>query len=217
MPNATTCPETILAAIPWYPDGLSREECGAVEAHAADCRACRAELAFLLGEDEPAAIELADAEAVYTRVLERIARPDESEVEGGGRARLARTFSQRAVQPVSIAAGLMVALLSGMLTTGVIWTVRVAPTYEVYETASAAPVAAPVATPDGVALEVVFRPDATAQEVVTSLRAVGASVVSGPTPRGVYRVRLAPGVTAEPALDELRGSGVAIFAEPSRG
>ena len=34
MNPKTVCPEAILASIPWYPDGLTREECGAVEAHA---------------------------------------------------------------------------------------------------------------------------------------------------------------------------------------
>ena len=32
MPTTSNCPEVILASIPWYPDGLTPEECGAVEA-----------------------------------------------------------------------------------------------------------------------------------------------------------------------------------------
>src|SRR6187401_2008265 len=71
MTTTASCPEAILASIPWYPDGLTPEECGAVEAHVADCRACRAELAFVRGDEEPE-IELPDVERVYARVLERI-------------------------------------------------------------------------------------------------------------------------------------------------
>lgn len=214
MPSHTSCPDTILTAIPWYPDGLTPEECGAVEAHVADCRACRAELAFMRGDEEPA-IELPDSEEVYARVLERIARPEEPEGFAPPPPRVGRMrrLSQRAAGPVSVAAGLLVALVSGMLTTGVIWAVRVVPTYE---TASLEPPAAVGYA--GQHLEVVFRPDATAREIETQLRAVGATIVSGPTPRGVYRVRLVSSVDVEVALEQLRGAGrgVVAFAEPSR-
>jgi hypothetical protein len=51
------------------------------------------------------------------------------------------------------------------------------------------------------------------------LRQVGASVISGPTQLGVYRLRLAPGSDVSAAIGVLReeGRGVATFAEPSRG
>jgi hypothetical protein len=202
------CPEAILAAIPWYPDGLTADECGAVEAHAADCRACRAELAFLRGDEEPA-IELPDVERVYARVLERITQADE-ETTPPRRFSTARRVGAAARQ-ASLAAGILVAVLSGTLTTGAIWIVRVAPTYE---TAAVSSVDA-----GGPGVEVVFRQDASADEIRERLRDVGATVVSGPTQFGVYRLRLAPGVDMNAAIRRLReeGRGVAAFAEPSRG
>jgi hypothetical protein len=205
MSNATVCPEEILASIPWYPDGLTAEECGAVEAHAADCRACRAELAFMRGDEEPA-IELPDAERVYARVLDRITgdgSPAESTAQRVGRA----------ARQVSMAAGLLVAVISGTLTTGAIWVVREAPTYG---TAAADASAISAAGPN---LEVVFRADASVSEIYEVLRQVGASVISGPTQLGVYRLRLAPGSDVSAAIGVLReeGRGVATFAEPSRG
>lgn len=201
------CPEAILASIPWYPDGLTPEECGAVEAHAADCRACRAELAFVRGDEEPA-IELPDPERVYARVLDLIS--GESEV-GRGIAAARRAVGQAARQ-ASLAAGIVVAVCSGMLTTGAIWFVRVAPTYE---TAAAAP--APEAA--GPRIEVVFREDASADQIRARLREVGATVISGPSQLGVYRLRLAPGADVSAVIIQLRGEGrgVATFAEPSRG
>jgi hypothetical protein len=107
----------------------------------------------------------------------------------------------------------LVALISGMLTTGAIWVVRVAPTYE---TAAADPDAD---FAGGLQIEVVFRANATASEIQSGLRKASAIVVSGPTPRGVYRLRLAPGVDADAAREQLRGAGhgVATFAEPARG
>jgi hypothetical protein len=213
MPANPRCPDAILAAIPWYPDGLSHDECGAVEAHAADCRACRAELAFLRGDEEPV-IEVPDSEAVYARVIERISRPADAEPAAtpppSGGSRL-RRFSALARGPVSMAAGLMVALVSGMLTTGVIWTVRVVPTYD---TAS---VSTREISPEGPHLQVVFEDDATVAQMNERLRAAQATVVSGPTPRGVYRVRLVRGVEVVEALETLRGEerGVVAFAEAS--
>jgi hypothetical protein len=100
-----------------------------------------------------------------------------------------------------------------MLTTGAIWVVRVAPTYE---TASVAPVSAEGVGPS---VEVVFRRDASADDIRARLRDVGATVISGPTQLGVYRLRLAPGSDVSAAIGRLRqeGRGVATFAEPSRG
>jgi anti-sigma factor RsiW len=204
-----SCPESILASIPWYPDGLTHEECGAIEAHAADCRACRAELAFLRGEEE-VEIELPDVERVYSRVLARITAASDEDLPREWRVEAARRVGKAARQ-ASVAAGLLVAVISGMLTTGAIWVVRVAPTYET------AAVSAGPAT-DGPGLDVVFRESASADEIRAGLREVGATVVSGPTQFGVYRLRLAPGADVSAAATRLRkeGRGVAAFAEPSR-
>ncbi len=212
MTTTTSCPEAILASIPWYPDGLTAEERGAVEAHAADCRACRAELAFVRGDEEPA-IEVPDAERVYARVLERISAHSDEELAPQRSVSTARRVG-RAARQASVAAGLLVAVVSGMLTTGAIWVVRVAPTYE---TAAAAGPAAGGSS--GPRLEVVFREDASAEEIQARLREVGATVVSGPSQLGVYRLRLAPGADVSAAIGRLRGEGrgVAAFAEPSRG
>jgi hypothetical protein len=225
MTTTNTCPEAILAAIPWYPDGLTVDECGAVEAHAADCRACRAELAFVRGDEEPA-IELPDVERVYARVLARISAHSDEAVTPVRRV----SRVGEAARQASVAAGILVAVISGMLTTGAIWVVRVAPTYG---TAAAAPPYGTVAaTPTyptaaagsavdagGPGLQVVFRHDATANEIESRLREVGATVVSGPTQLGVYRLRLAPGADVSAAIGRLRGGGrgVAAFVEPSRG
>ena len=210
MATTSPCPEAILASIPWYPDGLTAEECGAVEAHAADCRACRAEIAFVRGDEEPA-IELPDVERVYARVLERISAQSDEEAPTR-RSKSARRVGEAARQ-ASVAAGILVAVISGMLTTGAIWIVRVAPTYET------AAVAAPTVDAGGPGVEVVFRQSASADEIRERLRDVGATVVSGPTQLGVYRLRLAPGADVRAAIARLRGEGrgVAAYAEPSRG
>lgn len=218
MPQTTRCPDSVLAIIPWYPGGLTQEERGAVESHAADCQACRAELAFLRGDEEPA-FELPDAEQVYARLLERIrshgdrpAAPPQREV----RSRLLgsmRRVRQRIVQPVGIAAGLLVAATSGMLTVGVIWVAREAPEpAPIYATATAGPASA-----TGVEIEIVFRPDATAHRINSDLRAAGARLRSGPDGMGLYRASVPASGDVDEALELLRGAGhgVAKFAERS--
>jgi hypothetical protein len=158
------------------------------------------------GDEEPA-IELPDTERVYARVLERIS----GDPTGYGLAAARRAVGHAARQ-ASLAAGLLVAVCSGMLTTGAIWFVRVAPTYE---TAAAG---APSVDAGGPNLEVVFRDDASADQIRSGLREIGATVISGPTQMGVYRLRLAPGADVNAAVSRLRGEGrgVAAFAEPSR-
>ena len=215
MPQNTHCPEAILATIPWYPHGLTREECGAVESHAADCQACRAELAFLRGDEEPA-FELPDAEQIYARVFERI-RAEDDRVElvpvatrrslGTRVLRRAQRIRQRMVQPVGIAAGLLVATVSGMLTVGVIWVAREAPTYETA-------ISMPAVGSNGPELGIVFRSDATAEEIADDLREAGASLSSGPNEFDLYRARIGSGGDVETALETLQDAGhdVATFA-----
>jgi len=146
---------------------------------------------------------------VYARVLERISAQTEEEAAERRGAAVRRVGE--AARQASLAAGILVAVVSGMLTTGAIWVVRVAPTYET------AAVSAP-ATGAGPDLEVVFRQNASATEIQARLRDVGATVISGPTQLGVYRLRLAPDADVRAVIGRLRGDGrgVATYAELSR-
>jgi hypothetical protein len=210
LTHETGCPEDVLAAIAWYPDGLDAERRGAVEAHAADCSVCREEISFLRGESAPQA-PLVEAERVYARVLERI-DAYESRAHGVERRaprvlRASRSVPARAAAAVVAAAG--VGALAMWLGS------RVLSQEPVYHTAGA-PVEVASARP-GLALDVVFRPDATAERIQSALRAIGGEVVSGPTQLGVYHVRLSPSADASAAAQVLRGEGrgVASFAEPT--
>jgi len=214
-----SCPEPVLAAIAWYPEGLSPEERGAVEAHAADCRACREELAFLRGDEEPR-VEIPDPTRVYEGVLLRIEAHEKGADAGDVGAAFAPAtgrVGRRVSRPAAVAAGLAVALLAGVLGgAGTLWLAREEP---VYATATAPPA---VSARGGAHLDVVFRGGATADAIARSLREVGAEVVAGPSPLGVYRLRLAPGTDSDAAARRLEGregegEGVATFAKPAAG
>ena len=119
----------------------------------------------------------------------------------------------RAARQVSMAAGLLVAVISGTLTTGAIWIVKEAPTYGTAAEDTSAILAA------GLHLQVMFRDDATVSEIRAALERAGASMVSGPTQSGVSLLRLAPGTDVGAAIGELRDEdrAVATLAEPARG
>jgi hypothetical protein len=119
--------------------------------------------------------------------------------------------------PLRAAAALLAAALVGGFTA---WTAlrSAAPEQPVYNTASESGDVSAAAPAQTQALDVVFRPDATADKIHAALRAIGGEIVSGPTQVGVYRVRLSASADAGAAAKLLRGDGqgVASFAEQAR-
>jgi len=203
------CPEDVLMSIAWYPDGLDPVQRGIVEAHMSDCAACREELAFVCGEGTAQAPR-EESERVYARVIQRI-EAYEAKQRPGATARPRRA----AWRPAQAAAALLAAAFVGLLA-GIGASRLVAPEDGVYRVAGETPeVSAAVPAQAPLALDVVFRPDATSERIHAALRAIGGEIVSGPTQLGVYRVRLAPTADASAAAQVLRaeGQGVATFAE----
>ena len=230
-----TCPVEILDWIAWYPDGgRSDAQRGAVEAHAASCEACRGEIEILAGHAEPPDLE-GDPERLFGRVLARIesaalaAEPLDPEARGAVAANLGR---RRAPAPLrdrrasaalrssrtwmagtAWAAGIGLAvLLGGVWIAHTIQVARATPIYRVAGEPTA------VAPGHGVALDLVFRNDASAERINVELRGLGARIVSGPSQLGRYRIELPEGADAEAAATLLHaeGTGVASFAEPVR-
>lgn len=203
------CPEDVLMAIAWYPDGLDAAQRGLVEAHAADCAACREELAFVRGENAAAPSPREESDRVYARVIERIEAYE-------AKQRPTAVMPLRSAVSGSwgvgrVAAALLVAACVG----GFVGSRWLAPEASVYHTASESADVAASASAATLALDVVFRPDATAERIQAALRAIGGEIESGPTQLGVYRVRLTPTADASAAATALRGEGqgVATFAE----
>lgn len=222
-----SCPPEILDWIPWYAeDALAEAQRGAVEAHAAQCEACRNELAMLDGGPAPTAAA-PDPELVFARVLARI------EAGGVGEApirvgshlapararsapllRSARRGGRRSLSGIAAAAALALSLgTAGWFATKALATRG----DSVYRTASAPELTA-LAGDSGTQLDVVFRSDVGIERINTDLRALGAVVVGGPSQAGRYRVTLPEGSDASAAAAMLRaeGRGVASFAEPLR-
>lgn len=200
---APSCPPSVLEWIAWYPDGeLPADVRGEIEVHAAECAACRDEIASLAGDAAPAASDAPDGERVFARVQRKIAAHPR---------RLAAPRARRVwlVRPrVAIAASLVVAAISG--TAGIVATqqLRGEPSYETATAGHAAP-------RDGAHLQVVFRDDVSFAEVSHALRTLGATVESGPSAQGVVELHLAHGADANAAAKRLESGDlrVAQFAQ----
>ncbi len=188
---------------------------GLIEAHAAECAACREEI-HLVGGDAVVVEQLPPSDRVFARVLERIEESgadvghtpvpslDAARAERRGTVRTRRSLPL----PQAIAAAIALVCISwvgGWVSAGV------AP-------ATAYAVAAePAATPDdGVLLDVVFRGEVTFGRIQEALRRIDATVIAGPSRAGVVRLRLPPGTPPEAIATQLRGGDdpIAIFAEP---
>jgi hypothetical protein len=242
-PNHDGCPAEVLDLLAWYPDGgLSDDERGQVEAHAALCPECRCEIQAwargpgVLPDDAPS------ADRVLARIFERIAAPDTASMtasqqdvpriaslavaDPGRRPHRgvvpARTAppSRRTRLPArwrfGLAAAAVLALLIGAAGGRVLERWRT-PADLTYQTATAPPESiSPGESAASPMIDVVLRDDTPAGRVGEVLRAVGAQIVSGPSAVGRYQLRLAPGTdaTAVAKLLSAPGTGVAAFAQP---
>ncbi len=75
------CPEAVLGWIPWYSEGgLTEQQMGIVEAHAAECAECRTELDMVSGAPFEVDFELPDPGRMFEEITQRI----EERADAGG-------------------------------------------------------------------------------------------------------------------------------------
>ncbi|MBV8503172.1 MAG: zf-HC2 domain-containing protein [Paucibacter sp.] len=179
------------ALLPWYTRGqLDDAEMRQVQAHLEHCPACQAELAA----ERP------------LRTLLDLATPPAGSAEAGI-ARMRRRLSAEAkAQPRRAAPWMPWALgLQGATIAALLGVLLVPAAPALYHGLSAEPAAA------GIEALVMFKPGSSEAEVRAALLAHGASISSGPTESGAYRLHL----TADPAaLAALRAENVVALAEP---
>jgi anti-sigma factor RsiW len=160
--STTACPEIVLDWIAWYPEGnLPANVRSAIEVHAAECAACREEIANLVDHAPEAALGQPDdrAERVFAAAEERIRlRPQRSVPAPRRRLWIVRPG-------YAVAAGLALALFSGAA--GIVASTH-AHSEGLYETATAAPPASEGSA--GPRLDVVFRSDASFAEVSRAIQ-----------------------------------------------
>lgn len=98
------CPEAVLGWIPWYVEGtLTPRQMGAVEAHAAECADCRAEIDMIGGAPFEIDVDLPDPERAFAELSARIAAEGAGSTESdvGFRAAAERGSAPDGAGPVS--------------------------------------------------------------------------------------------------------------------
>lgn len=220
VPLDTDPHRAVQALLPWWlNDSLADDERAAVDAHLAECAACRAALEFER--------ELQAAETLAT--LEAAGTPGAQDVEQGWAAMQQRLQSPPASatqplppasrpQPAGVArwwrwAALAQAAALALMVGALLW-----PTPSADERYRALGTA-PAATDNSAALLVRFRPEASERELREALRDSGTRLVGGPTVTDAYLLAAAPGREAQ-ALQRLRAHAAVQLAEsllPGRG
>jgi hypothetical protein len=213
------CPPEVLAAIPWYPDDLSREERESVESHASECLDCLRELeARLADPGQEAEWPMPDADETFTRVLARIELGESESLHEWARAprsrRAVRWLRESEVrvpglaQPVSVSRGLSVAASFGAA-------VAAAALFFGSGPDGSEPAPRPAVERELPHLDVVFRSDLTSAEMAGALEGIRGEIVAGPSKRGRYRIELPRGANPDAAAQALADAGVAVYAEPA--
>ncbi|MGQ0591797.1 MAG: zf-HC2 domain-containing protein [Gammaproteobacteria bacterium] len=205
--------EEAWALLPWYVnDTLGDEERPRVERHLADCAPCRDELsrcwalAHAVQAETRAAWSPSPAHlgAIIERIERAERRPAPAQRWHTALTDLVRSFREtpRAAQWALAAQAVLVLVLGAALF------VRQEP----YGTLSSPePLKA-----EGPRVQVVFAEDLTERELRVLLRELGAEIVRGPTPAGVYTLRLS-GATSDVPVPKLRGHPKVRLAEPKSG
>lgn len=218
--RSVRCPESVLGWIPWYGEVdeggdrlLDDRKRGAVEAHAAECADCRAELDMIAGVPFEIDVDLPDPDRVFAEITARI---DAGEADGLDAApvapaapdalsddevrRLTRWVlagepeletpadeGARVVRgPWRLQPAMVAAAAAAIFLLGVFGGARL----DLPFTGARAEYAlASVPESGGARLDVVFAEGATAGQIAEGLRAAGLEIVSGPSSVGRYRLR----------------------------
>jgi hypothetical protein len=188
--------------LPWYAAGqLNAAERLVVEEHLSSCANCRGQLTIerrLIQEFRSLEPQI---EAGWARLRDRI---EPSRRHRKGRPRFAAPIWIRhpAIAALAAAQFAFMVLGAGLL----LWLSR--PTYHTLGSPSPAPTAADVI--------VMFRADATMEDIKSTLRSANASIVDGPTAADAYLLRV-PQSQRNAALARLRADDDVQMAEPIDG
>jgi hypothetical protein len=190
--------------LPWYAVGqINAEERLVVEEHLSSCADCRNQLTIerrLIQEFRSLEPQM---EAGWTRLRARIEPPPRRRDRRASFAAPVWAFVRHpAVAALAAAQFAFLVLGAGLL----LWLSR--PTYHTLGSPSPAPAAADVI--------VMFRADATAEDIKSTLRAANASIVDGPTAADAYLLRV-PQRQRNAALARLRADDDVQMAEPIDG
>jgi len=181
--------------VPWFVNGtLDASEMDRFSAHMAACTSCRQQVES----------ELAFARQ-YVELLP-LRQPDTSRMEAGLEDLMARieapaaTVRWQKCWPLAMAASLLAISLMSL-----IWLV---PDSQVYRTLTRSSEVA-----SGTVLQVVFEPQTPEREVRRLLIDTGATIISGPSAQGVYRIELPADANEKVVIAYLKAQPATLMLE----
>jgi hypothetical protein len=189
--------------LPWYATGqLEEADRVRVEDHLASCSDCREQLTFERRMVQEFRASDPEMDAGWTRLRSRIEaqtpQPWQLPREAGG---VWKMFRQPAVAALAAAQVGFLVLSAGILLS------LSRPTYHALGS---------VPAPTAANVIVIFRADATEQDIRDALKASGASIVGGPTAADAYLLRVSANQRSQ-ALNRLRSDDDVQMAEPIDG
>jgi hypothetical protein len=189
--------------LPWYVNGkLNEADRAKVDAHLSSCAYCRQQLALerrLIDEFQAMTLEV---ESGWARLRNRIDAPAPVRRKRNGPFAEAWAFLTRPAVVALAAAQLAFVVIAG----GTLLSLS-RPDYHVLGSAPA---------PAAGNIIIMFRADATAEEIRNLLDRTGASIVGGPTPADAYLLHVVP-QRREAALARLQADDNVQLAEPIDG
>jgi anti-sigma factor RsiW len=191
--------DAVQRLLPWRVNGtLGPDEAAQVDAHLAECEACRRDLVVESELAREVALLPLDVEEGWRAMALRLPEPAE------GAAAAVPRFSHSGPVGWALGGALAASVVAAVAIAGL---QRPADPSRTFHT-----LGSPGATAPGQAI-VLFKPDTTAGEMREILAAEGARTVDGPTTTGAYVLRIDGRSPAE-AIAALRRSNEVVLAEP---
>lgn len=191
--------------LPWYATGrLEASERARVEAHLSSCVSCRQQLALerqLIDEFQSMTPEI---DSGWARLRSRIQAPTAIPAQPNRPNAFAELWAALG-KPAVIA--FAVAELAFVVVAG---SVLLSLSRPAYRTLGSAPV------PTTANVIVMFRGNATEDQMSAALKSASASMVDGPTPVGAYLLHV-PSQQRESAVAKLQSNGIVQMAQPIDG
>lgn len=200
--------EEAIELLPWLVNGAMEEsEQREVQAHTRTCVICRRELdaleqlqAIVARQAHPDPVPAPDMRAINARIDAAVERQQRW---GGLSARLREMCSS----PWRLAFAAQSALVV-VLAAALIWPEAPEPEFTT--------LTQPQALPDGPYVRAVFSPDLRVKQLAGLLGETGLSIADGPSPRGVYTLKAAEGLSEADStrlLNELQRRDGVLFAQ----
>lgn len=216
--------DDVLMLLPWYANGtLAGSDLDKVRNHLKVCLTCRRELAsteyLAVGLQREPVMEISYKPS-FDRLMAQIRREEQAKAAPAPKAARASGFARLAdwlsdwMAPKYLVPALATVTMAAVIPFLLRGEGPAIGDAQVYQTLAMPGSMAKYAGSD---VQLVFSDDASKQEISRLIASVQGELVDGPSPKGVFTVRIAQGRDLSEALARLRQDAKVVFAEPVLG